>query len=165
MYIWIGLPIFLTGTTDTRKKFHPYTLSICTRETGDDFEFVFKSLKDALLKLYQYNYKPTSLIADGADAITNGFMAAFGYKKVDDFVRVMCWPHVQRACEKQAPTTYRDDLMADIGILQTSYSHELFASNYQLFKDKWEAKKEKEIDTFLKYFDKEWVTSNNNGWF
>ena len=84
MYIWIGLPIFLTGTTDTRKKFHPYTLSICTRETGDDFEFVFKSLKDALLKLYQYNYKPTSLIADGADAITNGFMAAFGYKKVDD---------------------------------------------------------------------------------
>ena len=116
-----GLPIFLTGTTDTHKKFHPLTLCICTQETGNDFEFVFKSLKDALLKLYQYDYKPTSLVADGADAITNGFMSAFGYASVSDFVRVMCWPHVQRACDKHAPRIHHDEIMNDIGLLQVFF--------------------------------------------
>lgn len=56
------LPIFLTGTTDKRKKFHPFTLSICTRETSLDFEFIFRALMEALFKLYEYHYKPVALV-------------------------------------------------------------------------------------------------------
>ena len=65
----------------------------------------------------------------------------------------------------QFSTFNLDAIMADISLLQASHSHEVFASNYQLFKNKWEAKKKEEIKTFLAYFDKEWVSSTNNGWY
>ena len=29
--------------------------------------------------LFNHDYRPTTLVADAADEITNGFMAAFGY--------------------------------------------------------------------------------------
>jgi hypothetical protein len=46
--------------------------------------------------LYQYVYKPNILIADGAEAITNGFKQAFDYVSINEFHRVMCWAHVHR---------------------------------------------------------------------
>jgi len=94
--IIIGLPVLLTGTTDANKKFHPFSVSVCTNETHEDYEFIFKSLIEILDKLYQYEYKPNVLIADGAEAITNGFKQAFEYESINDFHRVMCWAHVHR---------------------------------------------------------------------
>ncbi len=46
--------------------------------------------------MYQYVYKPNILIADGAEAITNGFKQAFDYVSINEFHRVMCWAHVHR---------------------------------------------------------------------
>ena len=40
-------------------------------------------------------------MADGADAITNGFLLAFDYESVDDCVRLMCLAHVFRAVDKK----------------------------------------------------------------
>ncbi len=44
-------------------------------------------------------------------------MDAFEYESLDDFNRVMCWAHVDRATRKRAlllPGTYPDEIMDDI---------------------------------------------------
>jgi hypothetical protein len=82
-----GFPVLIVGTTDFKRKFHPFSVSVCSGETGDDYPFIFSALKSSL---FEYTYRPTALIADGADAITNVFMSAFDYASVKGFTRVMC---------------------------------------------------------------------------
>ena len=79
-----------------RRKFHPFTLSVVSREEGEDYGFVFSSLKNVLLKLLSFNYVPSHLIADGAGAITNGYILAFG----SNFARLMCSVHLDTNCKK-----------------------------------------------------------------
>ena len=88
--MFTGLPVLLCGTTDLHKHFHPFSLNICTNETETDFCFMIYSIKKACFSFYQYDYKPNTLIADAAPAITNGFMLAFGYSSISEFNRVMC---------------------------------------------------------------------------
>jgi hypothetical protein len=55
-----------------------------------------------MTKISMYNsfddfvYTPETLMGDAAEAITNGFVKAFGYESKDDFIRLMCHPHVDR---------------------------------------------------------------------
>ena len=126
-------------------------MSICKNETADDFEFIFGSLKKVLKRLFDYEYKPNALQADAAEAITNGFMAAFGYNSVDEFIRLMCWAHVWRACEKKAPN---EAIFVDIVAMQLSSSPEQFGLAYKLFVEKWKQFEQAKIDDFLSYFDK-----------
>ncbi|CAF1030510.1 unnamed protein product [Brachionus calyciflorus] len=115
------------------------TLSICTGETSDDFSFVFNSLIKAQKKLFDYNYRPRTLIADGAEAITNGFINAFDYENLD-FKRVMCWAHVLRNFDKRiyfiTEEANRNLIKEDIKELQKSYCTELFNCGYELFEKK-----------------------------
>ena len=90
---WHGYPVFVIGVTDAGRHFHPISISICSNETAADFEFVFSSIKQIVEKLHNVRYNPTILVADGADAITNGFKSVFG----PGIIRVMCWAHVLRA--------------------------------------------------------------------
>ena len=52
MIIWlnlhIGLHLLLYGTTDLEKRFHEYSIKICTTETDADFEHMFRAIKKAL---------------------------------------------------------------------------------------------------------------------
>jgi len=112
-------------------------MSICTNEKAEDFQFIFSILKDVLKKLYDFDFRPHSLVADGAEAISQGFMKAFEYESIEDFNRIMCWPHVDRNCRKYVPKNYEDKIMHDISLLQLAHSHETFAYQYQLFVDKW----------------------------
>ncbi len=95
--MWEGFPLFLNGTTDMCRSYQPQSISICTQETEKEFEFAFNAIKDSLLNIFDYNYRPTILVADGAEAITNGFMKAFNYVSIEEFIRIMCWSHVDRA--------------------------------------------------------------------
>lgn len=143
-------------------------MSICTGETSEDFAFVFNSLIKGLLKLFNFKYLPKTLIADGADAITNGFMIAFGYEK-HDFKRVMCWAHVVRNIDKRiyviTDEVYRNSIKQDIKELQKSYCVELFTLGYELLEKKWLSTKSGECKTFFEYFRKEWINSTNSGWY
>ena len=40
-----GFRVILTGTTDARRKFHPFTLSVTKRDNQEDSAFAFNSLK------------------------------------------------------------------------------------------------------------------------
>jgi len=83
---WEGFPILITGITDKKNTFHPISISITTGETARDYEFIFNSLKKAIGQ----SYKPSLLIADASEAITNGFAESFG----TDFKRAYCSFHV-----------------------------------------------------------------------
>ena len=34
----------MTGTTDMRKEFYPYCLSVCLNEKAEDFGFIFEAI-------------------------------------------------------------------------------------------------------------------------
>ena len=162
--------MFLIGLIDRRKRFHPISVSVCTNEREEDYEFIFTAVKEILKKLYDNDWRPDTLMADGAEAITNGFMKAFAYSSTDEFNRLMCWPHVERNVTKNSPLKYREALLADISKLQESHSHEAFHQLYRCFVDKWSAVKDEKSNTvecikeFLEYFEKEWIVANP-GWF
>ena len=92
---------------------------------------------------------------------TNGFMSAFNYGSIEDFVRVICWQHVKRNLEKRLPLIKkedRDELKGDVHILQQCQSKKLFDNAVSLFLLKWE----KEVN-FLAYFEKMWLKDKRTG--
>ena len=73
-----GFPVLVFATTDRQKKFHLFGVALSSNETADDFLFVFESLKEiSSILIPNFVYSPTTIIADGAAAITNGFQDAF----------------------------------------------------------------------------------------
>ena len=50
--------------------------------------------------LYNNIYLPITLMADAAESITNGFMSVLNYARIDDFIRLMCWPYTDRNIEQ-----------------------------------------------------------------
>ena len=121
---------------------HSTSLSICSGETADDFAFVFRSVKVMIDKLFFMSvptYSPQILIADGAEAITNGFIAIFVL-----YIRIMCWAHVVRAVDKRLNVTalkdYKNEIMGDIYALQLSFSPLNFKYSSDLFLMKWKLK-------------------------
>jgi hypothetical protein len=75
------------GTVDKAKKFNAIALCI----SKDDYEFVFQSLRESVLEHHGFEINPKILVADGAEAIHNGFKAVFNMEK-----RIMCWAHLKR---------------------------------------------------------------------
>ena len=116
------------------------------------FKFKFQNLNQISI-LYQFEYKPNYLIADAAPAIHNGFMLAFDYKSLDEFIRVMCWSHFERNCEEKSngiETITRDADLADIKLLQTMPSTSAFNHAVKLFFEK--SKDRQDCASFLSHF-------------
>ena len=90
--VWQGFPVLVIGTSDADKVFHPLGISITTKERKFDYKFLFNGIVNGR-KLLGLNplVSNLSLMADGADAITNGFELSgfFG-------TRGMCWFHVTK---------------------------------------------------------------------
>ena len=100
--------------------------------------------------------------------ITNGFKSAFDYV-TGEFVRVMCWAHVYRAVELKLSSikdkSISQQILLDIEHLQVSYTPKLFEYAYKLFTEKYKKLNNKDVDYFLEYFHKEWISSSNSGWY
>jgi hypothetical protein len=126
-----------------------------------------KAAKTSLAKLFDYEYQPNVLVADGAEAITNGFMKAFDYLSLEEFIRVMCWSHVDRAYKpkmSKIEKEFQKQIEHDINKLQISASVKIIEKGVDLFYEKW-SNINAEIDTFLAYFRKEWIDSSNCKWY
>ena len=157
--VWEGYKVFLTGTSDRRRHFHPFTVSICTQH---DYAFIFKVLESSIFAINSKRYRPKQVIGDGAGAITNGCLVGFENCIYD---RLMCWSHVIRNCDKNMKIKnkeFANNIKCDLHTLQLSYDKICFDFLYKLFRQKWTAKKDQDVDFFLVYFDKTWVTSNIN---
>jgi hypothetical protein len=93
--------------------------------------------------------KPTTLSADAAPAITNGFIEVFGEPEH----RVMCYSHVIRNCDKRIVSIQdketRQQIRNDIGSLQLATSKEAFEAASSLFLAKWSEANDIYINIFL----------------
>jgi hypothetical protein len=160
-----GYPSLTCGTTDKNKNFHPFGIALTMHETGDDFEFLFNSLKTASLKILGEDYSPNILIADNAAAITNGFSAVF-----DLFSRVNCWAHAIRNIDKYLNTLkhkpeLRLKLRSDIVNLQLSSTSSLFNKGKSLFLKKYENYTDSSVVSFLTYLKDNWFKEDQNKWY
>ncbi len=78
----------------------------------------------------------------------------------------MCWALLYRLVTKAiASLNDHTNLLKDIEDLQISHSPEIFERNIKFFFNKWHARKDENIDQYLKTFKKEWVDSANNKWY
>lgn len=158
--VWQGFPVFMAGTTDWDKSYHPYGLAICTDEKTEDFKFVFDGLKEGARKVLNYEMKPKVLVSDAAGSIHNGFRAVFG----DDIIIVMCWFHAKKAMEKQSRLIVQKanqaEILKDIEYLHLASTPEMFRYGAQLFLTKWSTTESE----FCAYFSDEWLIKNPN-WF
>lgn len=155
---WLGFPLMVLGTIDRAKRFHPLVYACCSHETGLDFEFIFKSVKDAIKIHFDHDFEPEVIIADGSDAIRNGFYNTFKSAVLD----VMCYVHVLRNCCKQpfASKTNKSLIIEDIQKMHLSPNKSTFSMMSKLFCEKWA-----ELEpNFVSYFKKEWLTAHSN-WF
>ncbi len=64
-----------------RQKFSSIWLGVTSCEDEDDFHFLFKTIKDTYEKVCNQDYAPNILVADNAEAITNGFTRVYGKPK------------------------------------------------------------------------------------
>ena len=79
------------------------------------------------------------LLADGSDAITNGYERVFGKPQK----RIMCWAHVVRNVDKHLKSIAVKDKLSiktDISALQLALNSNIFNAAYELFQDKWKSK-------------------------
>ena len=63
----------MCGTIDKDHQYHPFCVVIIKHVESCDYAFMFRTLKDLLLMIFDFYYKPTILVADAAGAISNGF--------------------------------------------------------------------------------------------
>ena len=135
---------------------------MCKHEQEADYCFLFKSTQKCLKQIYNADFKPTCLVADGATAITNGFIAAFGAIEK----RVSCWYHMISLVDDNLKHVkeFAVLLRRDIEQLQLCSSPRIFDKAVALFFKKWRSKKNKEVDTFLDYFYKQHI-QHLPGWY
>lgn len=94
--IWQGFPISPVGTIDKDRHFHLFGTLVSKDEKAADFEFAFKTVKDAVRKIFNHQMNPKIIISDAAGAIHNGAKAVFG----TEILILMCWFHLKKAVKK-----------------------------------------------------------------
>jgi hypothetical protein len=151
--IWNGFPVFLAGTTDRGRHFHAFGLAICTTEDNEDFAFVSRVINERVEAIFLIIYKPIALVADATGAITIAFTRVFG----EDFIRIMCYCHMERACARKLNgNDHKEAIILDLQSIQIAFSKPLFNFIVEKFKTKWF-----KYEEFLNYFDNEWVQQNS----
>ena len=125
---------------DLARHFHPFCLVVTKREKAKDFAFVFKSLKDGMkLHFANFDYRPDTLLADSAPAVTKGFTLGFGYRPR---WRIICWAHALRKFNNKYSSVIPEPAnkvkaRADLLFLQTSESIDVFQIARKLLLEKW----------------------------
>lgn len=167
------MAVLLVGIIDLAKHFHPFCMVVTKRETAKDFAFAFKSLKDGLKIHFNFDYKPNTLLADSAPAITNGFTLGFGYPPR---WRIICWAHALKkfdnkyssvipvpANKKDKVNNIKSKAREDLLFLQTSVSMNIFQIARKLLLEKW--KKIKPVSNcFIDFFRTRGTEATQN-WF
>jgi len=93
-------------------------------------------------------------MADGADAITNGFQKVFGH----EFNRLMCFFHVMKNLDthlRPMPKNIKTAVRRDIELMQLCPSKVVFEKSAKLFLEKWA--NDSELQPFLQYFKTQWL--------
>lgn len=156
-YIWQGFPVFMIGTTDWDKAYHPYGLSVCSNEKTDDFKFLFQGIKNGAQNILNHKIEQKAIVCDAAGAIINAFIEVFG----DEVIVVMCWYHAKVAMEEHLTMVKNEnqqEIMSDIEFLHIASTREMFDNAVLLFMHKWMSKE----PDYCQYFEEQWLTKHRN---
>jgi hypothetical protein len=93
---WHGYPLIVVGTADRARKNHPFGIGLSTKETWDDFAFMFKAIKTGAQEVHSIDFQPLYLMSDAAPAIGNGARATWPSIPI-----AMCWAHVAANLQKK----------------------------------------------------------------
>lgn len=153
---WMSFPLIIMGTVDRAKKFHPLIYACSSHERTEDYTFVFKSVKDGIRVHLRKIFSPMTLIADGADAIRNGFYAVYPNATLD----IMCFAHVLRNVRKRpfASKNNKSLIIDDIKKMQLAPSRKIFGYMIELFIEKWHTLE----SNFIQYFRQQWLSTHSN---
>lgn len=156
--IWQGFPIAPVGTIDKDRHFHLFGTLVSKEEKSADFEFAFKSVKDAVQKIFSHEMIIKIIISDAAAAIHNGARAVFG----PGILILMCWFHQKKAVKKiidkfVKSIQIQDEILGDLNFLNLSENKSIFDKASKLFLKKYSAHNE-----FCLYFKNEWLIQNPN---
>lgn len=153
--MWQGFPFLVVGTVDRAKKFHPLCFACCSNETEADFTFLFEAMKFTIEELFNAQFNPKILIADGSHAIRNAFKAVFNSE-----VMVMCYAHVLRNVTKRPLNNKknRNPILKDLGRMNLARSPKEFKKMSKRFLKKWK----KHEPEFMEYFEAQWLQTHCN---
>jgi hypothetical protein len=166
---WHEWPVCIPSITDHDGHIHPLGIAVLLGESTEDFNLAFTQTKAAVDKECNIDWSPKHIVKDGAPAISNAFTQVFGVDKL--FIN--CWAHVRRLFDSLAKGLgdFKDEVIADINLLQTSPSPQMFDAAWLLFKQKWQNVAELEnlsiaekIETFLDLMHKRFI-AKNSGWY
>lgn len=152
-----GYPLMILGGLDANQKLHVLAYCITTNEKADNYRFLFETVASAIWRLYQEELKPHVLVADGAIAIANGFMAAF--PNIPTKI-IMCYFHVKYNIKKHLHGDNAEAILNDIDKMQNSSSPRIFLRAVEMFEAKWQDVEQR----FCKYFVRNWVRMRS-GWY
>ena len=154
--VWQGYPVLIVGTTDKQQKFHPLCLTVSTTEQKDDFQLLFKSMKDKIQSLFSSSFKPTILVADGAKSIQDAFTEEF-----EDTTVRMCWAHAKRKMqsriESDVQKSVQKQMLQDVDTLHSITDKDVFNTASDLFLQKYD-----DQSKFVAYFKEQWLLQNQN---
>lgn len=128
----------IVGTSDFNRAFHPFGFCLTSRESTNDYKFLFNAIQIGRqrLDLPTLESDTYAIMADGAKSICNGFRSVFG----DKIVRGMCWFHVKQQVDKRIKViksvNKRTEMISDIIALQLSQTPTIFQSASRLFVSK-----------------------------
>lgn len=54
----------MIGTIDRAKQFHPFAMMISKKEEAVDFSYLFTTIVNKSKELFDFEYKPSILLAD-----------------------------------------------------------------------------------------------------
>ena len=117
------------------------------------------------LHFANFDYRPDTLLADSAPAVTKGFTLGFGYRPR---WRIICWVHALRKFDNKYSSVIPEPAnkvkaRADLLFLQTSESSDVFRIARKLLLEKW--KKIKAVSNCFVNFFKQWGTEATQNWF
>lgn len=129
-----------------------------SHETADDYAFVFECVKKCASYFPEISFAPTTLIADGADAIRNAWYRVYPSAQMD----IMCFAHVIRNVRKRpfASKNNKKLIIDDIRKIQLAQNRKMFDEMSRLFLLKWKGVE----PNFVDYFKREWLGTHSN-WF
>lgn len=123
----------------------------------EDFGFFFRTMIESIAEIFECDFNPEILIADGAHSIRNAFMSVF----TNALLVKMCYAHVLRNVNKRPLKNAKKNrklILEDIGLMHLAPNSEIFSVLSKLFLKKW---KKIEPD-FIEYFNKQWLGSHKN---
>lgn len=159
---WQKCSVFIFGTVDYNKCFHPAGLFISKFKKADDHQYLLDSLKTAFKKLRKVEYEPDFLLADTTCTKTDKFRKAFQ----STGSRIVCWEFAICAIDQELKSIeheeIREKIRNDILEIHLSYSPEFFSKAIDLFDKKWRESGNEKVDSFLKYFKSNWCPGSTN---